>query len=250
MWLVVLQGLEPTPSRANMATALEEPTMRKTIGLCFLALTMTAGTARAQGLFLEKGQPGIGAAVGGVKTSTAWAASLVPTYTYRGVFDIGLDLTRYQFTGGDANHLWALGVMPFATAYLVRSEESTLPVSLSATLGIQRRLFLGNGSVPNPDGWGVLAGLSVFRRLNFSNSFAGIPEVFVAYDLQSITWHSSTTDGNAAVHPGQVTNYENKPRILLRANMAFGGEKSVYTLVPYVGYQGGFAFGANLGAIF
>jgi hypothetical protein len=233
-----------------MATALEEPTMRKIIGLCLLALTMTAGTARAQGLFLEKGQPGIGAAVGGSMTKTAWTASLVPTYTYRGVFDIGLDLTRYQFTGGDAEHLWALGVMPFVTAYLARSEETTLPVSISATLGIQRRLYLGNGGVPNPDGWGVLAGVSAFRRIELSNTFAGIPEIFAAYDLQSVTWHSSTIDGNAAVHPGQKTNYENNARVLFRANLAFGGEKSVYTLIPYVGYQGGFAAGANLGAIF
>jgi hypothetical protein len=109
---------------------------------------------------------------------------------------------------------------------------------------------MGNGDASNPDGWGVLAGGSAFRRIEFSNSFAGIPEVFVAYDLQSITWHSDTLDGNAAVRPGQKTNYENNARVLFRANLAFGGEKSVYTVVPYVGYQGGFAAGANLGAIF
>jgi hypothetical protein len=233
-----------------MATALEEPTMRKTIGLCFLALTMTAGTARAQGLFLDKGQPGIGAAVGGATTGTAWTASVVPCFTYRGVFDIGVDLTRYGFTSGDANHLWALGVMPFATAYLARAEEGQFPVSVSATLGIQKRLFMGNGGAPNPDGWGVLAGVSAFRRLEFSNTFAGIPEVFVAYDLQSTTWHSTTTDGNAAVHPGQLTNYEHNPRALLRLNMAFSGEKTLYTVIPYLGYQTGFAVGANVGAIF
>jgi hypothetical protein len=32
--------------------------------------------------------------------------------------------------------------------------------------------------------------------------------------------------------------------------MAFIGDKTTYTLVPYVGYQAGFAVGANLGAIF
>jgi len=31
--------------------------MRKTLGLCFLALTLTAATAHAQGLFLKKGSP-------------------------------------------------------------------------------------------------------------------------------------------------------------------------------------------------
>jgi hypothetical protein len=75
-----LQGLELTPSRANMATALEEP-MRTITGLCFIALTMTATAARAQGLFLEKGQPGISAAAGAATIGNAWTASVVPCFT-------------------------------------------------------------------------------------------------------------------------------------------------------------------------
>lgn len=91
--------------------------MRKTFGLCFLALTLTAGTVHAQGLFLEKGQNGIGVAVGGAVIGTGWSASVVPAYTYRGVFDVGLDVTRYSYSSGDANHLSAIGLMPFANVY-------------------------------------------------------------------------------------------------------------------------------------
>jgi hypothetical protein len=233
-----------------MASALEEPTMRKTLGLCFLALTLTAATAHAQGLFLDKGDPGISAAVGAAAIGTGWNLSFVPSYTYRGVFDVGLDVTRYAYSSGDANHLSAIGLMPFANVYLSRAEDGRFPASISATLGVQKRLFMGNGGAPNPDGWGVLLGASAFRRIEFSNSFAGIPEIFVAYDLQATTWHSTTLDGNAAVSPGQKTNYEQKPRALLRLNMAFKGEKTIYTVVPYVGYQAGLAVGGNVGAIF
>lgn len=227
--------------------------MRKTFGLCFLALTLTAATAHAQGLFLEKGQPGMSAVVGGAVIGTGWSASVVPSYTYRGVFDVGIDLTRYSYSTGDANHLAAIGVMPFANVYFVRAEDGLLPVSISGTLGFQRRIFTGNNEAPNPDGWGLLVGASAFRRIDFTNSFAGIPELFVAYDLQSITWHSSVIPpaAGAGSSPGQKTNYDHEPRILLRANMAFLSDKTTYTLVPYVGYQaGGFAVGANLGAIF
>ena len=99
------QGLEPTLSRANMATALEEPTMRKTLGLCFLAFTLTAATAHAQGLFLGKGDPGISATLGGAAIGTGWSASVASSYTYRGMFDVGVNLTRYAYNNGDASKL-------------------------------------------------------------------------------------------------------------------------------------------------
>ena len=225
--------------------------MRKTLGLCFLALTLTAATAHAQGLFLEKGQPGISAAVGAAAIGTGWSASVVPSYTYRGVFDVGIDVTRYSYGSGDANHLSAIGLMPFANVYFARAEDGRSPVSVSGTLGVQKRLFMGNGGAPNPDGWGVLLGGSIFRRIEFSNSLAAIPEIFVAYDLQAITWHSTAIDANAAVrNQGQETNYDQKPRAFLRVNMGFKGEKTLYTVAPYVGYQAGFAVGGNVGAIF
>jgi hypothetical protein len=233
-----------------MASALEEPTMRKTLGFCFLSLTLIAGTAHAQGVFLEKGQPGISAVAGAAVIGTGWSASVVPSYTYRGVFDVGLDVTNYSYSNGDAKRLSAIGLMPFTNIYFSRAEDGRLPVSLSGTFAFQKRLFRGNGGAPNPDEWGMLLGASVFRRIEFSNSFAGIPEVFVAYDLQATTWHSTTREGNAAARPGQETNYDNKPRAFFRANLAFKGEKIVYAASPYLGYQGGLAIGANLGAIF
>jgi hypothetical protein len=225
--------------------------MRKTLGLCFLALTLAAGTAHAQGLFLEKGQPGIGAAVGAAVIGTGWSASVVPSYTYRGVFDVGLDVSRYSYSStGDAKYLSAIGLMPFANVYFLRAEDGLLPVSVSGTFAFQRRIFTGNGNTHSPDGWGLLLGASVFRRFDFGNSFAGIPELFLAYDLQAIAWHSTSIDASAADSPGEKTKFDNKPRVLFRANMGIKGDKNVYTVVPYVGYQAGFAVGANLGAIF
>jgi hypothetical protein len=224
--------------------------MRKTFGLCFLALTLTAGVAHAQGVFLEKGQPGVSATAGGAVIGTGWSGSVAPSYTYRGMFDVGLDVTGYGFTSGDANHLKAIGVMPFTTVYLARSEEGPSPVSISGTLGVQKRYYVGNGNAPNPDGWGLLVGGSAFRRIALTNTFAGIPEFFIAYDMQSITWHSTVLDGNAAIGPGQKTKYDHKVRLLFRANMGFQAEKTLYTLCPYLGYEAGFAAGLNVGAIF
>jgi hypothetical protein len=234
-----------------MATAPEEPIMRKIIGLFILALTSTAATAQAQGLFLEKGQPGVGVVAGGAVIGNAWTASVIPTYTYRGIFDVGIDITRYAYTKGDAKDLSAIGAMPFATVYFARSEEGVSPLSLSGTLGVQKRIYMGNGSPPNPDGWGLLLGLSAFRRFQTSDSFALIPEVFLAYDMQSFTQHSTSIDGTLGQNAsGQKTDYSHKARLYARVNMAWKSGEKQYIITPYVGYQAGLAFGVNVGAVF
>jgi hypothetical protein len=167
------------------------------------------------------------------------------------MFDVGLDLTWYGYNNGDASKLSAIGAMPFVNVYFLRAGEGPVPVSVSGTLGVEKRIFMGNGSEPNPDGWGLLLGGSLFRRMDFTNTFAGIPEIFLAYDLQATTWHSAADGANAAVHnQGEHTDYQHKARMFFRPNMAFRSDKIVYTIVPYVGYQAGFAVGANLGAIF
>lgn len=225
--------------------------MRKIIGLFILALTSSAATAQAQGLFLDKGQSGFGVAAGGALIGNAWTISAIPTYTYRGVFDVGIDITRFAYTDGLANHLSAIGAMPFATVYIARSEDGVFPVSLSGTLGIQKRFYMGNGSVTNPDGWGLLMGLSAFRRIDTSATFALIPEVFLAYDLQSTTWHSSAIDGTTgATAPGQWTDYDHNARVHVRLHLAWKSGNTQYFATPYVGYQAGLAYGANLGLVF
>jgi hypothetical protein len=227
--------------------------MRKTFGLCFLALSLTAGTAQAQGLFLENGQPGISIANSEAVIGTGWSASLIGSYTYRGIFDLGLDVTRYSYGSGDEKGLSSIGLMPFANVYFLRAEDGQFPISVSGTLAIQKRIYMGNNEAPNPDGWGLLVGGSLFRRIEFSNSFAGIPELFLAYDLQSITWHSSVINpiSTAAISPGETTNYDHRARVLFRANMGFkAGPVVLITVSPYVGYQFGLAVGANVGAIF
>jgi hypothetical protein len=225
--------------------------MQKSAGLLFVTLMLAAGSARAQGLFLEEGHGGYGTSVGAGVVKDGWAVSVIPTYTYRGVLDVGLAATRYDYTGGDAKELWAVGLQPFARAYLVSASDGELPVSLTADLGIEKRLYMGNGNTPNPDGWGAVLGGSAFRRIDFSDGFAAIPEFFLAYDLGAITWHSASADQNAAArNKGQTSEYTHGARAILRFNMAVRSDKTTYTVVPYAGYQGALAAGLNLGAMF
>jgi hypothetical protein len=75
--------------------------MRKIIGLCFLTATLLASSAHAQSIFIDKGDPSaVDAMVGGGLVKNAWGVGVTAGYSYRGVFDVGADFTRYAYTGG------------------------------------------------------------------------------------------------------------------------------------------------------
>ena len=58
-----------------MAAAWEEPSMQKFIGLCFLTATLLASSARAQSIYIQKGDPNtMDVVVGGSLVKDAWGA--------------------------------------------------------------------------------------------------------------------------------------------------------------------------------
>jgi hypothetical protein len=229
--------------------------MRKFIGLCFLTATLVASSARAQGIFIEKGDPSTASAtVGGGVFKDAWGAGLAAGYTYRGVFDVGLDFTRFAYTGGFENKLAGYSVAPYATWHLFRHDVDELPVSIAATFAMQRIFYAGNGlGLANPEGWGLVAGGSVYRRLELGTSVVLIPEAFVGFDMSYIRRYTGAGDQNSGNASAQGVNYQTDAkygvRALFRPNLLVSG---TYVVAPYIGYEGALAFsmGASVGAIF
>jgi hypothetical protein len=224
--------------------------MRKFIGLCFLTATLLASSAHAQSIFIEKGDPStMNAMVGAGVLKDAWGASLIGGYSYRGVFDVGLDFTRYAYTGGNNKNLAGFAAMPFVSAHLLRADDS-MPISIAALVGVQRIFYTGNVAVANPEGWDVVAGPSVYRRFEFGTNFVFIPELLVAIDYQSTRYYSTAMDQNSGNAIGTPYGYSNPTawnwRALLRPNLLY---KRI-TVVPYVGYQGAPAAGIDVGSIF
>jgi hypothetical protein len=231
--------------------------MRKLIGLCFLTATLVATSARAQGIFIEKGDPDtMSATVGGGIFKDAWGAGIAGGYSYRGVFDVGLDFTRFAYTAGDNNKLAGYSVAPYANWHIIRHDVDEFPVSIAATFAVQRIFYTGNGPVANPEGWGLVGGGSVYRRMEFGSSLVFIPEAFVGLDVSSTRFYSSAGDQNSGNTVDQTVNYRSSTkysvRALFRPNLLLHVGNSNYVLVPYVGYEGALAFsaGANVGAIF
>jgi hypothetical protein len=240
-----------------MAAAWEEPSMRKLIGLSFLTVTLLATSAQAQGIFIDRGDPNaISATVGGGLAKDAYAGSVLGSWSYRGVFDAGADIGYLKFTGGTNKNLTGIGLTPFVTWHAFKAEEDEMPISLSFTLGVQREMYFGNTPVANPEGWGLFVGPSIYRRMEFGSSLVFVPEVLAAYDLKVTRYYSGALDqtsGNTSDlsgGTGYVSDTKHSVRVLVRPNLLVKAGNTKYLVMPYVGYQGGFAVGGNLGALF
>jgi hypothetical protein len=224
--------------------------MRKLIGLCFLTATLLASSARAQSVFIEKGDPStMSAMVGAGILKDAWGASLIGGYSYRGVFDVGLDFTRYAYTGGTNNRLAGYGAMPFVNAHLLRADDS-MPISIAAFVGVQRVFYTGNTPYANPESWGVVAGPSVYRRFEFGTNVVFVPELLVALEYQATRKYTTAQDQPSGNGTGGANGYSTPTslngRVLLRPNVLY---KRI-TVVPYVGWQGALAAGLDVGSLF
>jgi hypothetical protein len=233
--------------------------MRKLFGLLFLTATLVATSARAQGIFIDRGDPSaVSATAGGryVVTDSSWGGSLAGSWTYRGVFDAGADLTYFKYQGGSVKGLAGISLTPFLTWHAMRGEEEELPVSISFTLGVMREFFTGNAPVANPEGWGLFLGPSLFRRFEFGGNKAFVPEILAAYDLKATRAYTGALDqpsGNKtdlSGASGYKTEMKHSARVLLKLNLLLKAGNTRYVLVPYFGYQAGIAAGGNVGALF
>ncbi len=241
-----------------MAVAWEEPSMRKIIALCFLTATLLAGSARAQSIFIDRGDPSaVGVTVGGGLIKNAWGAGVSGGYSYRGVFDVGADFVRYAYTAGVNNKLANYSIAPFVNWHAFRHDVDELPVSISILFAMQKDIYAGNGPVANPEGWGMLLGPSVYRRMEFGTSFVFIPELLAAYDFSYTRYYSDAGDQTSSnvVDSGNGLGYRTEAkhnvRVLVRPNILYKMGNTNYTLAPYAGAVGiAFVAGANIGAIF
>ena len=239
-----------------MAAAWEEPSMRKLIGLLFLTATRTATSANAQGIFIDRGDPNaVSASAGGrYLVDSSFGGSVAMGFSYRGVFDMGAELTYLKYNAGDFKKLGGIAVAPYITWHIMRGEEEELPVSFAWTLIVMREFFTGNSPVANPEGWGVFTGPSVYRKFELGQSTVFIPEVLLGYDGKATRKYSGSLDqtmGSSDQSTGYSSSLKHSGRALLRLNLLFKtASKTRYTVTPYVGYQAGVTAGATVGALF
>jgi hypothetical protein len=224
--------------------------MRKILGLCFLTATLFAGSASAQSMHLKAGDPSaVEAQLGGGLVKDGVGGNLLASYSYRGIFDVGAEFTFTSYNKGINNNLKGIKLMPYGKLPIVRQGEG-FPVSIAAILGVNKHMALGNGPVPGPDGWGVLAGVSSYISLELSDNLKLIPEVLVAFDFNATRGYSSAKDQKSSPidPPGTIMYYD--ARALVKVNVSYRSGDQTYLIIPYAGYQGALAVGGNLGMLF
>ncbi len=231
--------------------------MRNLIGLCFLTATLLATSAQAQGIFIDRGDPSaISATANGAYLKNAYGGGVGGSWTYRGVFDAGADLTFLKFNGGSNQNLSGLSITPFLTWHVLKAEEDEVPISLSFTLGVARQMYFGNDPVANPEGWAGYIGPSIYRRIELGASLLFVPEAFVAYQYKATRYYSGALDQASSnrTDPAGSKGYDSEGkhgiRVLLKPNLLIKAGSTRYLVMPYVGYLDGVAFGGNVGAMF
>jgi hypothetical protein len=224
--------------------------MRTLTGLCFLTATLLASSANAQSMFIDKGDPSTVSVTLGGHYGGLYGGSLNLAYSYRGVFDVGLDTTGTHFTGGDLQDFNGVNVMPFIHWHAYRSDADEAPISISFLVGVEKVFYTSSAPYASPSGWGVVLGGSLYRRFELGTSMFLIPELLLAYDyMDTRTYHAPT----ASIANGYSTDSKHSGRAVLRVNLGIKAGGHVYTVTPYAGYQGsslGSVVGMTVGLVF
>jgi hypothetical protein len=227
--------------------------MRKLTGLCFLTAILFASSANAQSMFIDQGDPSaISVTAGGAFGSSLYGGGLNLAYSYRGVFDVGIDASFSRFKSGRYNNLNAFDFAPFINWQILRTDADETPISVTALFAFEKVLYGNNGPVSPPDGWGLVLGATVYRKFEFGTSMLFIPEVVAAYDFMYTRFYSNALDQNAptvgdsSAIGSPPSESKHSARGIVKANLGFKSGENVLTVTPYAGYQGFFGTVAGL----
>ena len=155
-------------------------------------VSITPAIASAQSLFIPRGDHG-------VEGSASWSVgpSSTGVETHAGVsldgrIDLGIGFNRYNVDLGDTDSPFTEWT-PFVTYFVFKEQDDKTPVSLA----VHGQAFFDNFE-GDDSGWYVLAGSSLFKRLEMTSKFALYP--YLGFSLA----HESYTFGGG---PAETATY-------------------------------------------
>ena len=162
------------------------------ISRSFLAaalLTLFASTASSQSLFILQGERAI---EGSVAWSVGPFSNGVEThgsFSPNGRWDVGFGFNRYQVDFGGADDTTLTEWTPFVRYFLFKEDDDATPVSLAV-----HGQYFADDFEGGDDGWYVLAGSQLFKRLTLSDGFSLFPYVGFSFALESFSAGGSDAD--------------------------------------------------------
>jgi hypothetical protein len=156
-------------------------------------LTLVASSASAQSLFILQGERA-------VEGSLAWSvgpfSNGVETHgsvSIGGRWDVGFGFNQYQVDFGGADDTTLTEWTPFVRYFLFKEDDDVTPVSLA----VQGQYFADNFD-GDADGWYVLAGSQLFKRLTLSDGFSLYP--YVGFSFAAESFSAGGADAERAVY--------------------------------------------------
>jgi hypothetical protein len=185
--------LKPPVAAAPVAgRGLEFEAMRPTLATTALVLAATA-SASGQSLFVAQGSRAL---EGGVAWSVGPFSNGVETHaalSLDGRWDVGFGFNRYaaDFGGDDFTTLneWS----PFVRYFLFKENDDSTPVSLAAHAAFFLDDFEGDA-----DGWYVLAGAQLYKKLRLTDTLALYPHL--GFSLAGESYSFGQADPDRAVY--------------------------------------------------
>ena len=150
--------------------------------LCLASFALVATPVSAQSLFVLQGER---AAEG----SIAWSVGpfsqgfeLHGGASLDGRWDVGFGINRYNVDFGGADDTTLTEWTPFVRYFVFKEDDDVTPVSLAFHGQYFHDSFEGDD-----EGWYVLAGGQLYKKLSLSDSFAVYPYVGFAFAGESYT---------------------------------------------------------------
>lgn len=162
--------------------------MRVLVAAIFL---LTASTTSAQSLFIPQGER---AAEGSVAWSVGPFSDGIETHggvSLDGRWDVGFGFNRYQVDFGGADDTTLTEWTPFVRYFLFKEQDDATPVSLAV-----HGQYFADHFEGDDDGWYVLLGSQLFKRLTLTNGLSLYPYVGFSFAAESFTAGGADADSS------------------------------------------------------
>jgi len=218
--------------------------MRKLQSLCFLLLTVSSGSALAQGLYLPADKSGVGAAAGFSLNEESIALSLGGGYSYRSFIDAGIFVNRHEYDEVTSANITSYGIQPYVNVHVLKQTE-VVPLSVAAMANFQKYFFSERDNQLDIDGWSLFTGGSAYRRFGLSGTVSMTPQFVVGVGYR----HRTGTGGAlGTVQPNAVGAV-----IRFDTNFGYqspGSTSRLWVLNPFLAYDNALTVGFTVGAVF
>jgi hypothetical protein len=158
------------------------------------ALTLlAANSARAQSLFILQGER---AAEGSIAWSVGPFSNGVETHaavSFDGRWDVGFGFNRYSADFGGPDDTTLTEWTPFVRYFLFKEDEDATPVSFAL-----HGQFFGDNFEGGDDGWYVLAGGQLYKKLTLVDGFAFYP--YVGFSLAGESYTIGGSEPERAIY--------------------------------------------------